>query len=629
MLAHYGIHGNDFTAVFLDQLTGFGRSCGADAFDRFESVINKKIKKLLLVEDDDTLREVLIDLVGNNDTETFEAKTGKEVEVLLREQRFDCMVLDLGLPDCNGIELLQRLTDNVELIVPPVIVYTGRDLSREEERELKKYSESIIIKDARSQERLLDETSLFLHRMVEKMPAQQQQIIADLYDRDKMFQGKKVLLVDDDMRNVFALSGVLEQKGMEVVIAEDGKKAIVMLDQEEDIDIVKVPGAFEIPLAAKKLARKQYDAIICLGAVIRGGTPHFDYVCAEVSKGIATVSMDAGIPVIFGVITTDSIEQAIERAGTKAGNKGWSAAISAVEMANLMDEMGGKIYVDTLAGDLSTDKIIEMVSNGEVKYTFADNNIASINASYYPNLDIRVPVSFSQRMAWAIRPNSDELLTELNGWIDSMKNGATYYVIYNKYFKNERSFRMRENSVYYSINHNRISEYDDLIQTYADTIGWDWRLVASMIYQESRFNPVSESWAGAKGLMQMMPQTAERYGVEDRTDPEDNLEGATKVLKVLWDRFIDIPDSVQRIKFTMAAYNCGYSHVIDARTLAEEDGIDSYRWDECVEESMLKLSYPENYNKPFIKYGYVRGIEPVSYVKQIFSRYEHYTQLLE
>ncbi len=108
--------------------------------------------------------------------------------------------------------------------------------------------------------------------------------------------------------------------------------------RDEDIDIVKVPGAFEIPLLAKKLAAKnRYDAIICLGAVIRGATPHFDYVSAEVTKGIAVVGLEADIPVIFGIITTENIEQAIERAGTKAGNKGWSAAITAVEMANLID----------------------------------------------------------------------------------------------------------------------------------------------------------------------------------------------------------------------------------------------------------------------------------------------------
>ncbi len=108
--------------------------------------------------------------------------------------------------------------------------------------------------------------------------------------------------------------------------------------RDEDIDLVRVPGAFEIPLMAKRMAAKgRYDAIICLGAVIRGSTPHFDYVSAEVSKGVAVVSLEGDLPVIFGIITTDTIEQAIERAGTKAGNKGWSAAMAAVEMANLMD----------------------------------------------------------------------------------------------------------------------------------------------------------------------------------------------------------------------------------------------------------------------------------------------------
>jgi 6,7-dimethyl-8-ribityllumazine synthase len=108
--------------------------------------------------------------------------------------------------------------------------------------------------------------------------------------------------------------------------------------KDEDIDIVKVPGAFEIPLLAKKMAAtKRYHAVICLGAVIRGATPHFDYVSAEVSKGVAAVGLETGVPVIFGIVTTDTIEQAIERAGTKAGNKGWNAAIAANEMANLIE----------------------------------------------------------------------------------------------------------------------------------------------------------------------------------------------------------------------------------------------------------------------------------------------------
>ena len=298
-------------------------------------------------------------------------------------------------------------------------------------------------------------------------------------------------------------------------------------------------------------------------------------------------------------------------------------------LANLSEEIGGEIHIDTLPGDLSTDKIIEMVANGEIKYTVADNNIASINASYYPELDIRVPISFSQRMAWALRPQSKELEKALNEWINEMKDGVEYYVIYNKYFKNERDFRRRENSDFYSLNNNRVSAYDELIQASADTLGWDWRLMAAMVFQESKFNPELESWAGAKGLMQLMPGTAERFGVKDRTDPVQSMDAATKILELLWGRFEDIPDSVQRIKFTMAAYNCGYGHVEDARNLAKLDKLDPDTWDKNVEESILKLSYPENYNKSVVKYGYVRGVEPYTYVKEVFARYENYTLFLE
>ena len=144
-------------------------------------------------------------------------------------------------------------------------------------------------------------------------------------------EGKKFALVVSRFNDFITdklLSGALD------ALVRSGAK-------DNDIQIVKVPGAFEIPLVAKKMAtQKKVDAIICLGAVIRGATPHFDYVSAEVSKGIAQVSLDSGVPIIFGIVTTDTIEQAIERAGTKAGNKGWSAAMAAVEMANLFEVVG-------------------------------------------------------------------------------------------------------------------------------------------------------------------------------------------------------------------------------------------------------------------------------------------------
>jgi len=297
-------------------------------------------------------------------------------------------------------------------------------------------------------------------------------------------------------------------------------------------------------------------------------------------------------------------------------------------LKNLSEEIGGKIIIDTLSGSLATDEIIKQVVDGKIKYTVADNNIAEINASYYPVLDVSVPISFSQRIAWAVRPNATKLLTEANSWISKLKDNVDYYVIYNKYFKNKRDFRKRIRSDFYSLSNNRISEYDDLIKQYTENLPWDWRLTASLIYQESQFNPGASSWAGATGLMQLMAPTARDLGVTDRTNPEQSLEGGTKYLKQLWERFGAVPDSIQRIKFTMAAYNCGYGHVVDAQSLAQKKDLDIYQWDNNVDEMILALSYPKNYNDPVVKYGYVKGIEPYTYVDQIFKRYEHYIKFI-
>lgn len=328
----------------------------------------------------------------------------------------------------------------------------------------------------------------------------------------------------------------------------------------------------------------------------------------------------------WSAIEKELVHDAIELIGDTVSVRQNSSYLQRLQ--NLSKEIGGEIYIDTLPGHLSTDRIIKMVVNGEIKYTVADNNIASINASYYHSLDISVPISFSQRIAWAVSPNSPELLSAVNQWLKEMKENVDYYVIYNKYFKNRRNFRQRIQSDFYSLTNNSISLYDEIIKNYADSIGWDWRLIASQIYQESGFDPQASSWAGAEGLMQIMPSMAEDLGVENRSDPEQSVRGGTKFLERLWNNFEAVEDSVQRIKFTLAAYNCGYYHVLDAQNLAEMNNLDKYRWDDNVAEMILELSFPENYNKPGIKYGYVRGIEPYTYVEQIFERYEHYRQFI-
>lgn len=320
------------------------------------------------------------------------------------------------------------------------------------------------------------------------------------------------------------------------------------------------------------------------------------------------------------------VHDAIELIGDTVSVRQNSSYIKRLE--NLSDEIGGKIIVDTLPGNLSTDEIISMVVDGKIKYTVADNNIASINASYYPILNIEVPVSFSQRIAWAVRKDSPGLLESANKWLESMKDEVNYYVIYNKYFKNEKDFRKRIQSDFYSLTNNKISKYDNIIKENASKINWDWRFLASLIYQESRFNPNANSWAGARGLMQIMPATAKALGVQNRSNPPASVAGGTRYLHQLWERFESIEDSIQRIKFTIASYNCGYYHVVDAQNLAEKRNLKKNVWDNNVEEMILALSYPKNYNDPVVKFGYVRGIEPYTYVKQIFTRYEHYRKFI-
>lgn len=297
-------------------------------------------------------------------------------------------------------------------------------------------------------------------------------------------------------------------------------------------------------------------------------------------------------------------------------------------LINLSKELGGTIFIDTLNGNLTTDEIIQMVVDGEIKYTVADYNIAAINKSYYPELDIEVQLSLSQRIAWATRKNSQMLNKAINSWVDSMKNEVDYYVIYNKYFKAKKNFNRRIRSEFYSAKTGKISPYDKIIKKYSKQIGWDWRLVASLIYQESQFKPDNKSWAGAKGLMQMMPSTAEELGVLDILDPEDNIRGGTKYLEQMWRKWEDIPDSIQRTKFVLASYNCGYYHVRDAQRLAFKYDSNPFSWDDSVEEYVLKLSSKEFYTDPVVKHGYVRGREPYKYVSEIYDRYNHYNMFV-
>jgi signal transduction histidine kinase/CheY-like chemotaxis protein len=209
------------------------------AFEQMQTRINQKMKRLLIVEDDKTQQEALIALVADPGVEVTAVTSASEVFERLSKETFDCMILDLTLPDLGGFELLEKLADaDSPYSYPPVIVYTGKDLSRTDEERLRRFSESIIIKGARSPERLLSEVTLFLHRVEAELPPERQKMLHDLRNREKGLEGRTILVVDDDVRNIFALTGVLEPRGAKVEVARNGVEALDKLDKLSQVDLV-------------------------------------------------------------------------------------------------------------------------------------------------------------------------------------------------------------------------------------------------------------------------------------------------------------------------------------------------------------------------------------------------------
>ncbi len=208
------------------------------AFDRLKEFANSGIKRLLVVEDNDIERQSIVELLGYEDIELEDVSTGREAFAALKKKRFDCIVLDLRLPDMSGFDLLQKIQDDESLHDVPVVVFTGKELSTEEETQLKTMAKSIVLKDVQSPERLLDETALFLHRVVANLPATKQKMLESLHSSNEVLRGRKILVVDDDARNIFALTTVLESHDIIAISATNGRQAIELIEMTPDLSMV-------------------------------------------------------------------------------------------------------------------------------------------------------------------------------------------------------------------------------------------------------------------------------------------------------------------------------------------------------------------------------------------------------
>lgn len=272
-----------------------------------------------------------------------------------------------------------------------------------------------------------------------------------------------------------------------------------------------------------------------------------------------------------------------------------------------------------------TEELIAKVATGGYDLTLADSSILDIELTWRDDIKSILNLGEEMTHGWVVREDTPKLLEAINNYIRKEYRGEFYNITRRKYFEKPKTIKKRLEQRVDRGDNNALSPYDDFAKQFAGQYHFDWRMIVAQMYQESRFDPNAKSWAGARGLMQVMPRTAKQLGVKDIKDPKQSVEAGVRYLDWLRDRFDAELPVKDRMWFTLAAYNAGAGHVHDAQTLARQKGWQSNRWFDNVERAMLLLS-KRQYSKK-AKHGYVRGSEPVKYVREIRDRYQAYVKL--
>lgn len=389
--------------------------------------------------------------------------------------------------------------------------------------------------------------------------------------------------------NLIADFATAKQMTLQVEVVPGLERAIAMLDSGQ-VDII----ACEVPITA------EYRPKV--------------YPCGPETLNSQVLVQRSDVP--------DSIK--VHDVADLPGRHVWVERNSKYQyrLENLSQELGGGINIHTIDRDtLIGDDLIEMVSKGEIPLTVVNSDIARLNKTYFRNVDISVPISFSQRSAWGVAPHNRWLGDSITAWLNTTGTRRTNEQLLKRYFELSKNAPAELTP---DLSKGTISPYDDLYRHYAAQIGWDWRLIAAQGFVESHFRSDLVSWAGARGIMQIMPSTARANNVnpDDLTDPETSIRLAVKILKALENlvgRYVTDPE--QRRMFTIAAYNSGGAHIIDAIALARKYGRDPGIWNDNVADALLMKSDERYYTDPVVKYGYFRGRQTTEYVRHVYDFY--------
>jgi membrane-bound lytic murein transglycosylase F len=306
----------------------------------------------------------------------------------------------------------------------------------------------------------------------------------------------------------------------------------------------------------------------------------------------------------------------------------WKNSSYHKRLVNLQEELGDTIFIEEQNGQIGTEEMIEMVSEGIIDYTVAEQNIAQANENYYDNLDINTQLSVRQKICFGVRKDNPLLKARLDKWINQFTKRSSYKYLCKKYFE-KPMLPLNSNFKPANLKRGELSIYDPIFKRESAKYNIDWRLPASIAYHESRFNPNARGFGGSYGIMQFMPGTGPKFGVYPHSTPDVQIAGGIKKISKDFANWSNIPDEEQRYKFTLATYNAGKGHVVDAQNLARKRGLDPLKWDDNVEKMMLNLSKSEYYRDPVVKNGAHHGSLTYRYVREIYGRYKEWKSVFK
>lgn len=266
-----------------------------------------------------------------------------------------------------------------------------------------------------------------------------------------------------------------------------------------------------------------------------------------------------------------------------------------------------------------TEELIRDVAEEKIEVTIADSNIALLNRRYYPDIRVAFPIAEPQYLGWAVRKGDERFLEAVNGFFDAIRENGGFGRVYEKYYSNVHIFDYLDLKKFHRVAETHLPDYEPVIKREAGKHGFDWRMIAAVVYQESHFNPRARSFTGVRGLMQVTQRTAREMGISDRSDPEQSVQAGVQYLSKLYGRFREIENPRTRLLFALASYNVGYGHVRDAQAIARKKGWDPRSWS-AMEKALPLLRLQRYYRET--KYGYARGTEPVRYVERILTYFD-------